>query len=105
MGALVNESQKLLASDGDAYDYFGYSVSVSGNVALVGAYQDNDQGAYIYGDLNDDGIVDRDDINMIRSYIIQPASACPECDINGDGTIDILDASKLTQLCTNDGCR
>ena len=40
-----NHSQfaKLLASDGAAGDYFGYSVSISGdgNTAIVGAYQDD----------------------------------------------------------------
>jgi hypothetical protein len=29
--------QKLLASDGEAHDYFGYSVSLSGDTALIGA--------------------------------------------------------------------
>ena len=41
------QTQKLLASDGAETDYFGHSVSISGdgNVALVGAYQDDDKGA------------------------------------------------------------
>jgi len=47
------EQQKLLASDGAASDYFGQSVSISGNFAIVGAYQDDDKGsasgsAYIF---------------------------------------------------------
>jgi hypothetical protein len=36
------EEEKLLASDGLGYDYFGSSVSISGDVALVGAYGDDD---------------------------------------------------------------
>ena len=36
---------KLSASDGASYDYFGYSVSVSGDTALVGADLDDDNGA------------------------------------------------------------
>ena len=45
--------EKLLPSDGNSSDYFGYSVSVSENIALIGAYQDDDNGsssgsAYIY---------------------------------------------------------
>jgi len=40
------EEQKLLASDGAGSDYFGSSVSISGNVALVGAYLDDDNGTY-----------------------------------------------------------
>ncbi|MBU1103413.1 MAG: FG-GAP repeat protein [Nanoarchaeota archaeon] len=48
-----SEGQKLLASDGAAGDKFGYSVSISGNVAVVGAYYDDDLGsnsgsAYVY---------------------------------------------------------
>ena len=33
-----NEMQKLLASDGDSLDHFGYSVSMSSDVALLGTY-------------------------------------------------------------------
>ena len=37
--------QKLTDPTGAAYDYFGYSVSVSGNYAVVGAYRDDNPGA------------------------------------------------------------
>ncbi len=36
----------MLASDGDAGDRFGYSVSISGDYAIVGAYLDNDNGSF-----------------------------------------------------------
>ena len=44
---------KLLPSDGAADDWFGYAVSVSGDVALVGAVEDDDNGvdsgsAYVF---------------------------------------------------------
>ncbi len=47
------EEAKLLASDGADHDYFGWSVALSGDVALVGAYQDDDNGtnsgsAYVF---------------------------------------------------------
>jgi hypothetical protein len=47
------EQQKLLASDGAPDDYFGYSVSISGESAVIGAYWDDDKGyssgsAYIF---------------------------------------------------------
>ena len=51
------QEQKLLASDGSAYDYFGYSVDISGDKAVVGAYNDYSAGngpvngkgsAYVY---------------------------------------------------------
>ena len=56
-GVVWVEEAKLLASDGAAGDWFGRSVSISGDpgneVAIVGAYEDNDNGthsgsAYIY---------------------------------------------------------
>lgn len=58
----------------------------------------------IPGDLNHDGIVDRDDLNIILSYRNQPASVCPECDLDGDGMITALDARKLVLLCTCPRC-
>ena len=46
------EEQKLLSSDGLEGDYFGYSVSISGNYAIVGAPNDDNGvisgSAYIY---------------------------------------------------------
>ena len=39
-----NETAKLTASDGEVDDSFGYSVSVSGNIAIVGARTDDDKG-------------------------------------------------------------
>ncbi len=49
----MTETAKLIASDGESNDYFGYSVSISGDVALIGAYRDDDNGiacgsAYIF---------------------------------------------------------
>ena len=38
------QQAKLLASDGAAGDYFGSSVSISGDYAHVGAYGDDDNG-------------------------------------------------------------
>jgi len=47
-GSLDNwiEMQKLLASDGEANDEFGLSVSISGDTALIGAFKDSDNGQY-----------------------------------------------------------
>ena len=44
---------KLTAADAAAYDRFGYSVSISGDTAIAGAFQDDDNGlesgsAYIF---------------------------------------------------------
>lgn len=40
-GMTWTQQTKLLASDAAAYDYFGYSVSISGGTAVVGAYHDD----------------------------------------------------------------
>ena len=37
---LIYLEQKVAAADAASNDYFGYSVAISGNTALVGAYQD-----------------------------------------------------------------
>ncbi|SPD75284.1 exported hypothetical protein [uncultured Desulfobacterium sp.] len=47
------EEAKLTAGDAASSDYFGYSVSISGNYAVVGAYRNDDNGAdsgsaYVY---------------------------------------------------------
>jgi|GEM_PF-2164936 len=47
------QQAKLTAEDGDVDDWFGYSVSISGDYAIVGAYQNDDDGeqsgsAYIF---------------------------------------------------------
>jgi MYXO-CTERM domain-containing protein len=52
-GGTWTEQAKLSASDGAVGDKFGYSVSISGNTALVGAAQDDDNGqdsgsAYVF---------------------------------------------------------
>jgi len=44
-GTNWTEQAKLTASDGEAGDFFGYSVSVSGNYAIVGAVYDDDNGS------------------------------------------------------------
>ena len=49
----IPTEDKLLASDGTSGDYFGRSVSISGNNAIVGAYVADPYGdlsgaAYIY---------------------------------------------------------
>jgi hypothetical protein len=56
-GTWVQQAE-LIASDGAEYDLFGYSVAISGNIALVGAYYhqvgaNRDQGAaYVFSDLS-----------------------------------------------------
>jgi len=45
-GTTWTQEAKLLASDGADGDYFGCSVSIDGDYALIGAYGDDDNGDY-----------------------------------------------------------
>jgi hypothetical protein len=77
---------KLTASDGQAGDEFGNSVAISGNLALIGAWHDDDNGpdsgsAYVFAvgpDRDGDGVMD--------------VCGCRE-DLNVDGAIDLTDLS------------
>ena len=78
---------ELEVGDGQHYDF--------DNVAVETA---------MLGDFNGDSEVDRDDLNILLIHRNQPASECPECDLDGDGTITVLDARKLVLLCTRARC-
>ena len=70
------EKQKLFASDGNGINHFGHSVSIDGDVALVGAYRDDDNGeysgsAYIY--------------KLINTTWIEQAKLIPSDGEEGDG--------------------
>ena len=52
-GGAWTKQQKLTASDGAAADFFGFSVAISGDTVVAGAYQDSDAGnssgsAYVF---------------------------------------------------------
>ena len=56
-GGTWAQQTKLTASDGAAYDEFGYSVAVDGDTAIIGAYYDDDNGgssgsAYVFTKLS-----------------------------------------------------
>ena len=44
-GTSWSQQSKIVANDGAADDNFGYSVSISGDYALIGAYGDDDKGS------------------------------------------------------------
>ena len=55
----------------------------------------------IPGDIDGDGEINSDDVKIIKAYLNQPVTVCPECDIDGDGFITILDARKLIKMCSS----
>ena len=76
-GFIWVEEAKLLASDGAADDWFGYSVALSGDTAVIGAFRHDDNGpdsgsAYVFkltpacvGDIDGDGDTDGTDLEIL----------------------------------------
>jgi hypothetical protein len=75
------QQPKLLAADGTADDFFGYSVSISSDYAIVGAFADDDKGdasgsAYVFmkcpaADLSGDCFVDFEDFAIMADQWLQ----------------------------------
>lgn len=47
------------------------------------------------GDVNNDCVIDRADVNYILEHNRADLSECPQCDIDGDGSISLRDARKV----------
>lgn len=112
-GVLWSETAVLNASDGAGGDSFGTSVSVRGDLAMVGAPTHDDGGlgtgaAYVFGvspsgcdsffvrgDCNGDGVFDiSDPITLLVDLFIggdQPLGCRDACDSNDDGALNIGD--------------
>lgn len=57
------------------------------------------------GDIDGDGDVDQNDVNLVTATLNTPANGPNDLrDINGDMKIDALDARKLVNLCTRPRC-
>lgn len=104
----MTEDAKLTASDGAATDDFGVSVAISGDTALIGTFEDDDNfnnsgSAYIFavgGDCNDNGVVDQCEIADGASQDSNEDGVPDECqncaaDLNGDGVVGPADLAIL----------
>ncbi len=85
-GGVWTQQQKLTASDAAVGDGFGWSVSLAGGTAIVGAVWDDapaesSGSAYVFGS----GVSDTDDDGLLDSWETQGQGI----DVNGDGTIDL----------------
>ena len=103
-GVIWVEEQKLIASDGAADDEFGYSVSISNDIAFIGASGDKDNGflsgsVYIFeltcpADTNCNGEVNVTDLlQLLWNWGPCPAP-CPP-DTNTDGAVNVTDLLTL----------
>ncbi|WP_242856208.1 dockerin type I repeat-containing protein [Ruminiclostridium josui] len=76
-----------LGTNGGSSSYVNYTVIVKENTAP----------AFLYGDVNGDGIVDVLDYSVMRSYLLQITNSMPSefwqkaGDLNSDGVIDSMD--------------
>ena len=103
------EQGKLLASDGAAFDYFGVSVSISGDYVVVGAFNDDDNGedsgsAYISekvlcpdSDLTGDCCVDSNDLGVLSGQWLFNELSLDLYPAEGDGVVNLLDWAVFAQ--------
>ena len=109
--ANMTETAKVTAgSDGDDYDYFGWSVGIDGTFAVVGSPYDYDNhgSAFIYersgsgsdcpGDLDGDGDIDLSDLAaLLAAYgtVAGDTNYNPDADLDADGDVDLSDLAAL----------
>lgn len=48
-------------------------------------------------DVNEDGRVDQEDVNLIMTYILHGTGYLPRMDVNGDGNVNALDATLVAK--------
>jgi hypothetical protein len=82
-------------------DLLAAANEVSGTTTL---FTINADAPALPGDLDGNEIIDRKDAAIIRFHLRQPAAVFPAADLDGDGTITVLDARKLVRLCTYRRC-
>ena len=74
-GATWTEQAKLVAGDAEAYDYFGYSVALSGDLAVIGAAGDDDPSLFETGSAD---VFVRSGTEWIEQTKFFPSSSFPE---------------------------
>ncbi len=75
--ATGQQLHKLTADDAAFGDQFGFSVAMSGDIAIVGAWRNDDAGS-----------------NSGSAYVFEQSLRCP-ADLNGDGAVEAADLAIL----------
>ncbi len=106
-----DQLQKIFPSDPTAGALFGISIAISGDYLVVGGTGNTK--AYIFGgiaaaagDVNEDGDIDADDIDLMGDYIrtgIAPTAGNYDLSADGttaggDGSIDLMDLDFLVRF-------
>jgi len=88
----------MINSGTDGWDFATSENSIQEHRPMLTVYY------RLSGDLNRDGKIDRADVRIIRRYLRKDLSQCPECDMDGDGRITVMDARKIVLRCTYPRC-
>ncbi|MHC5113590.1 MAG: dockerin type I domain-containing protein [Planctomycetota bacterium] len=95
------QSSRIISPTAYYLDNFGSGIALEGNRVLVGAEHDDDNGnnsgsSFVFsgcvGDVNGDGMVDANDLLVVRDYFGLPCEGCP-ADIDGDGNVTFADVA------------
>ena len=108
VGGTWQQVAKVTADDGAIDDYFGRSVAVSGGVAVIGAYQDDDNGpdsgsAYVFdsfsqADCDANGLMDDCEIEDEPSLDCDLDGVLDSCAI-ADGSVDDCNENGIPDSC------
>jgi hypothetical protein len=122
VGQSWTQVAKLLADDAVAYEQFGNAVALTGNTAIIGAWQDDDHGedsgsAYVFavgpdedgdgimdvclcpGDLDHDLDVDLADLaQLLSNYGETSGMTYEDGDLDEDGDVDLSDLATLLAI-------
>ncbi len=64
---------------------FLYVIPTKAEVTVI------DSEFHALGDVNWDGVIDSEDLDLLKAAFGKSAEEAPECDLNGDGTVDMKD--------------
>jgi len=103
----IPENYSTCPQDCPSGGWDGYCDKVKDGKIDPDCGEGEDPDAVLTGDLDGDGDVDRNDLNILlldRNKPVSQSACGSACDLDGDGIITGLDARKLVLLCTRPRC-